>query len=409
MRIVHVTHRAWPLVGGSERHVQEIARRQVLDGHQVTIIATNAADLSALWDRHSRRVEADAADQYQGVRIKRLPTRCLPLGDYQFAALRRLTWMASRISGKLALPLARFSPWIPKLRQTLAQEPADLLFAWNITLEGLTATVAREAKRRGAPWVAVPLLHLGRERFYTMRHQLEMLQKAQGVLAQTSSDRAFMLEHGLAPEKVCIAGPGVNPADGEHADGERFRQKYGVHGSIVLSLGTLCYDKGTHHLIAAARQLWEAGRRPTVILIGPEQENLRHILEQLPEDSRACCRHLGQLSEGEKWDAVDAADVVALPSRTESFGIVFLEAWARGKPVIGARAGAVPQVISDGVDGLLVEFGDTTGLAEALKKLLDAPAQAAAMGQRGREKVLETYTWDQQYARLRAAVDQWIN
>ena len=408
MRIVHVTHRAWPLVGGSERHVQEIARRQVLDGHQVTIIATNAADLSALWDRHGRRVGPNAPDQYQGVRIKRLPTRCLPLGDYQFAALRRLTWMASRISVKLALPLARFSPWMPKLRQTLTREQVDLLFAWNITLEGLTATVAREAKRRGVPWIAVPLLHLGRERFYTMRHQLELLQRAQGVLAQTSSDRAFMLERGLAPEKVCTAGPGVNLADGEHADGERFRQKYGIHSPIVLSLGTLCYDKGTHHLVAAARQLWETGHHLTAVLIGPEQENLKHVLEQLPQDSRACCRHLGQLPEEEKWDAVDAADVVALPSRTESFGIVFLEAWARGKPVIGARAGAVPQVISDGVDGLLVEFGDATGLAKALEKLLNAPAQAAAMGQRGRKKVLETYTWDQQYARLRAAVDQWI-
>ena len=125
-------------------------------------------------------------------------------------------------------------------------------------------------------------------------------------------------------------------------------------------------------------------------------------------NSRACCQHLGQLSEEEKWDAVDAADVVALPSRTESFGIVFLEAWARGKPVIGARAGAVPQVINDGDDGLLVEFGDAAGLAEALEKLLDAPAQAAEMGQRGREKVLQMYTWDHQYARLRDAVNQWI-
>ena len=134
---------------------------------------------------------------------------------------------------------------------------------------------------------------------------------------------------------------------------------------------------------------------------------MRAIIEQLPEETPALCRHLGQLSEREKWDAVDAADVVALPSRTESFGIVFLEAWARSKPVIGARAGAVPEVIDDGTDGLLVEFGDVDGLAKALAKLLDNPALAIEMGRLGLKKVHQMYTWDQQYARLRAAVNEW--
>jgi glycogen(starch) synthase len=405
MYIVHVTHRAWPVVGGSERHAQEIARRQVLDGHRVTIVATDAADLSALWNRQGRRVSSDAPGEYQGVRIKRLPTLCLPLGDYEFAALRRLTWLTSRVSGRVALALARFSPWVPRLRQALAEEPADLLFAWNITLEGLSAAVAHEAHRRGVPWIAVPLLHLGWERFYTMRHQLDLLRGARVVLAQTSRDRAFLLEHGLSASRVHIAGPGVNPADRECADGERFRRKYTIDGPIILSLGTLNYNKGTHHLVMAVRRLWDAGRRLTLILIGPEQENVRPILEQLPAKSQACCRHLGQLSEEEKWDAVGAAAIVALPSRTESFGIVFLEAWALGKPVIGARAGAVPEVIEDGVDGVLVEFGDVAGLAEALGKLLDNPTLAAEMGRRGREKVHQMYTWDQQYARLRAAVE----
>jgi glycogen(starch) synthase len=408
MHIVHVTHRAWPVIGGSERYVQEVARRQVADGHRVTVIATDAADLSALWKRRSRRVEPDAPNEHQGVHIKRLPTRCLPLGDYEFAILRRLTWLTSHVSERAALALAQFSPWVPGLQQALAKEQADLLFAWNITLEGLSAAVAREARRRGTPWIAVPLLHLGRERFYTMRHQLHLLRRAQGILAQTPSDRAFMLERGLAADKVRIASPGVNLADSEGANGDRFRRKHGVAGPCVLSLGALGYDKGTHHLIAAARQLWETGRRLTMILIGPEQENVRRLLERLPAERRACCQHLGQVSEEEKWDAVDAADVMALPSRTESFGIVFLEAWACGKPVIGARAGAIPAVVEHGADGLLVEFGDVAGLAEALSKLLDDSTLAAEMGSRGREKVRQMYTWDRQYARLRAAVDEWI-
>ena len=97
---------------------------------------------------------------------------------------------------------------------------------------------------------------------------------------------------------------------------------------------------------------------------------------------------------------------MALPSRTESFGIVYLEAWLLGKPVIGARAGAVPDVIGDGRDGLLVEFGDVPGLARAIARLLDDRALASEMARHGREKALRLYTWERQYARLRAIVEQ---
>jgi glycosyltransferase involved in cell wall biosynthesis len=406
MNIVHVTHRAWPVAGGSERHVQEIARRQVLDGHQVTVIATDADDLSALWERRGRRVAADVPTVHQGVQIRRLPVRHLPLGWLTFPALRRIVWLSSRFSAAAAMSLARFSPWVPGLAVALREEPANLLFAWNVTLEGLTAAVAQQARRQGSPWIAVPLLHLGRPRFYTMRHQMSLLRQAAFVLAQTAYDQAFLLERGFAAERVRVVSPGVDAEATLGADGRRFRDKYGVQGPVLLTLGALGYDKGTLHLLAAAQKMWAEGRRLTVALAGPLDGSARRAVERLPAAQREHCRCLGWIAESDKWDALAAADIVALPSRTESFGIVFLEAWACGKPVIGARTGAVGAVIADGIDGLLVPFGDVAGLANALHTLLDDPRLAAEMGHRGREKVLSEYTWDRQYDRLRGVVEQ---
>ena len=406
MRVVHVTHRAWPTVGGSERYVQEIARRQVLDGHQVTIVATNVADLSALWDGSGALVPADTPAEYQGVRIRRLPVRRLPWGRVTFPAQRRLTWLLSRLSPRLALPLARFSPWVPGLAAVLAAESADLLFAWNITLESLTAAVAAEAARRCRPWIAVPVLHLGRLRYYTMPHQLALLHQAQAVLAQTPRERDFLLRRGFAPQRVRLVSPGVTPAEAERADGDRFRARYGVRGPLVLTLGTLCHEKGTTHLLAAARRLWREGRPLTLALLGPQERRVRRMLARLSARERRHCLCPGEVSEADKWDSIAAADVMALPSRTESFGIVYLEAWLLGKPVIGARAGAVPDVIGDGRDGLLVEFGDVPGLARAIARLLDDRALASEMARHGREKALRLYTWERQYARLRAIVEQ---
>lgn len=101
-----------------------------------------------------------------------------------------------------------------------------------------------------------------------------------------------------------------------------------------------------------------------------------------------------------KFDALAAAQVFALPSRTDSFGIVFLEAWMYGIPVIGARAGGVPDIIADGQDGFLIRFGDTADLARRITTLLDDRTLAAQMGAEGRRKVLATMTFERKYQML---------
>ena len=406
MHIVHVTHRAWPAIGGSERYVQEMARRQVLDGHRATVLTTDTRDLSALWDRRGRTVGPEVPDEHQGVRIRRLPVRRMLLGSVTFPLLRRVVWLLSRASARAATPLTRLTPWVPGLGQVLAEEAGDLLFAWNITLEGLTAAVAGYARRRGVPWVAVPILHLARPRFYTMPHQLALLREAQAVVTLTPIERAFLLERGFDPNRVHVVSPGVDLVEARQADSPGFGQRHGIAGPVVVTLASLCYDKGTPHLLAAAEQLWDEGCDLTVVLVGPQERSARRALARMPEERRQYVRYLGEVSEAEKWDAVDAANVVALPSRTESFGIVYLEAWARGKPVVGARAGAVPDVIDDSADGLLVPFGDVAELAEALRTLLDDPALRAEMGRRGRDRVERLYKWDHQYARMRSIVDE---
>ena len=92
-------------------------------------------------------------------------------------------------------------------------------------------------------------------------------------------------------------------------------------------------------------------------------------------------------------------DVFVTPSRSappsvEGFGIVFLEANACGKPVIGARSGGIPDAIVDGETGLLVEPDDEPGLAEALISLLSDPARCRALGDAGRARVEQACTWD---------------
>src|SRR6266446_5360569 len=77
----------------------------------------------------------------------------------------------------------------------------------------------------------------------------------------------------------------------------------------------------------------------------------------------------------------------ALPSRGEGFGLVYLEAMARGKPVIGGAHGGAPEIIQDGVSGYLVPHGDAIQLATSIETLLADPAHAKEMGARGKQRV----------------------
>jgi glycosyltransferase involved in cell wall biosynthesis len=101
---------------------------------------------------------------------------------------------------------------------------------------------------------------------------------------------------------------------------------------------------------------------------------------------------LGRVSDEERLDLLNACDCLILPSAGESFGIVYLEAWTVGKPVIGARTPAVSTVIDDGMDGWLVPADDPVSLARAVSRWIESPHLARQMGERGREKVLRRYT-----------------
>jgi glycosyltransferase involved in cell wall biosynthesis len=159
----------------------------------------------------------------------------------------------------------------------------------------------------------------------------------------------------------------------------------------------MSYDKGTIHLVEAVRALWLAGRDLELVLAGAPLAEFERYLRQLPPDVRRRLHNLGPVSEADKLDLLAAADVVAVPSRTDSFGIVYLEAWLYEKPVIGARTWGVGDVICDGQDGLQVSFGDVDGLSRAIWRLIDDPALREAMGSRGRSKALDCHTWERKY------------
>lgn len=170
----------------------------------------------------------------------------------------------------------------------------------------------------------------------------------------------------------------------------------------MLFIGALAYDKGAIHLIEAMQRLWRDGYVATLALIGAPLAHFDAFYARLPAADRARIRLLPYAPDAVKRDALAAADVFALPSRTDSFGIVFLEAWCYGVPVIGARAGGIPDVITEGRMVCWCDLAMSPGWAQAIRLLLDDRALAQRLGAAGRDKTLRDLTWERVYARARA-------
>lgn len=405
---LHVIQRYYPYIGGSELYFGVLSEWFAARGDRVTVYTTDAWDLEHFWANGKRRIDwGDEAREHNGVTVRRFAVQRPPLWRLGYPVTRRLMTHLSDLplpGREVALRRAgRYSPWVPSLERALREEDTrfDLVHSANIALESLILAAEEYGQRRDVPHVVTPFVHLAEEhrrqvsKYYTMRHQLAALRRADAVVAQTARERRFLLAQGIAEAKLHLVGAGVDPATVVGGDGAAFRARHGIAGPLVTILGTTAHDKGTPHLVEALRALRRAGREATLVIAGPTMEHFVRWFAALPPADRTHCRLLGFVSPDEKRDLLAATTIYAGPSRTDSFGIAYLEAWCCGVPVIGARAGGVLDVIADGEDGLLVPFGDVPALTAALRSLLDDPALAARLGARGRAKTLAHHTWEQ--------------
>jgi phosphatidyl-myo-inositol dimannoside synthase len=233
------------------------------------------------------------------------------------------------------------------------------------------------------------------------------------LLIAPSGDTAQHLisDQKISPEKVRQLAWGLDPEFEARlqAPGPPPRPPALPEGRIILTVGR--WDpaeryKGADTLIYALPRVLQTVPGAALVLVGEGEDRGR--LEQLARESGAADRihfRFG-LSQEELFACYAHCDVFALPSRAEGFGLVFLEAMANSKPVIGGAHGGTPDVIEDGVSGLLVPHGDVEKLSSALVSLLIDPARAHEMGERGRRRVQENYTFERFQAGLTQVLEE---
>jgi glycosyltransferase involved in cell wall biosynthesis len=280
---------------------------------------------------------------------------------------------------------------------TLDEKP-DLLLCFMTDAAGLVGVGV--GRRLGIP--AVVWIRAEGEYQLDDEHQRRVIpavwEQADGVLVQSeiaASDLLAELQR-VAPAsvpvirpKLLVVGNGVDLPEPTPVRPE----------GPVLSVGRLVPGKGMNVVIDACAR---AGRPLVIVGGGPERPALERQAAALGAD----VRFAGTVDQAELGGFYRDASVMVLASLTEGLPNVLLEAMSHGRPVVATPCGGIPDLIDDGVNGLLVPAGDSAALAAALDRLMAEPETTARLAAAGRRTV-EPFAWDRLQPRLEEALDRW--
>jgi D-inositol-3-phosphate glycosyltransferase len=238
--------------------------------------------------------------------------------------------------------------------------------------------------------------------------EAEVIGCSDAILA-SSADEAAQLErlYGAVPERIEVVPPGVDHHLFSPGDQREARALLGLgDGPVLLFVGRIQPLKGAAVAVRALAALPARPTPPTLLLVGgpsgPDGEaelaRLHDLVADLGLGKRV--RFLPPRPHGRLAAFYRAADVCLVPSRSESFGLVALEAAACGTPVVAAAVGGLRTLVDHGVSGYLVEGRDPETYAAYVAKLLDDPALAADMSVEAATRAAG-YRWSITAARLR--------
>jgi glycosyltransferase involved in cell wall biosynthesis len=387
MRLLYVTHQYPPAIGGSEKYVGDLSQEMSSRGHQVEVFTSRSLDYRT-WTS-----ELGPHERVGGVTVRRFRSlRRTPLAWHVLRWAQRAYW---RTRSRFYRPFLHLGggPLCPGMFAALVRRVGNYdLVHLNGLVYSHSAYAYRVAHWRHVPCVVTPHIEIGQEVTYGYDYQLDILKGCAHVVSDTEGERRLVLSLGVSPWRVTTAGCGVHERDYPIRDPAACRQKLGLprKGFVILFMGRQVQYKGIEPTLHAAALLRK--RHPSVhlLLAGPETEYSRRLLARW--QGHPWITNLGRVSDDTRLDALNACDCMALPSSGEAFGIVYLEAWVTGKPVVGADTPAVSTVIRDGADGWLVPAGDSFAVAQAIGRWVKSPELVRQMGESGRSKVLRQFT-----------------
>ena len=362
MNIIQGCVRYPPAPGGAETVVKAYSEGLLAKGHKVEVITTDLYTETPF-------VKKKMPSEVGGVPVSR--------------------HSAFSVSGEAHYVLA------PGMVTSFLSKKADIIHTHSYGYFQNHAAWIKE-KFQSTPWVITPHFHPswsmwgGAKRrtlrdFYDSRIGKSTMESADLITCVSKHERDMLVsEIGIEHGNIKIIYNGIDWEDWkEIPDPMTFRHKYPhISEKFVLFAGRLATNKGLPDLIDAMSQL-ESPDTADLVLMGADM-GLGKELDKVADSKNIAMHRLGHVDDDVYRSALSAAEILVLPSEYEAFGIVLLEAAAAATPVIGTRVGGIPEAMSDGKNGFLVDYNNPVLLADKILSLIGDEKLCKELGNHGR-------------------------
>ncbi|MFA6286235.1 MAG: glycosyltransferase family 4 protein [Opitutaceae bacterium] len=376
------------LDGGIGTYMADLAVGLAAEGHSVRVITRAPAS------------GAPAPEPFPGVRFVTFDST-IPRWLHH---LTRWRWQAHTVASWLW----RARQAAAAVRAAHAAEPFDCI---ETSSSGLLPMMLLRSRRRPPvitriATTAVQLVahNAGASRWLDRREQRwehDIVKRSDALLTHTALHREELIRQwNLPPSSVHLIPLGITvPAD------SALRESANDRPPRVLYVGRFEHRKGVDVLLSAIPAVLASAPGTTFDLVGHDANDYwqQRFWRENPGIPREQVRFHGKVGATALLAAYRDCDIFVAPSRYESFGLIYVEAMAWGKPVIGCRAGGIPEVVTDGENGLLAEPGDIAGLRDALLRLCLDPALRTRLGGQARRRAVERFSREA-FARASAAL-----
>ena len=400
MEVLHLCPRFFPAISGAEFYMQRISE-ELQKSRKVNIAfhCSNAIDFAGLRMSTKKNLPESSFCWHNLFTVHRHAVN--PQNGESL-----LNWYSEKLSTifkhtkeNQIIPFLTNGPSIPTFFSSIERSKYSIIhatfFPYQTILDGLIC-----GRLQNVPSVCTPFFHFANPRYQKIE-EISLLNCYSKIIACTQMEKKELSNRGITSNKIEVIPMGVDAQKFELAEKEGFLESYHIEKNrpIVLFCGYKNFEKGALTLLHSLPLVKAHINNVLFCFIGPSTTGFNYELSRLKKQGlrdnilNIDPSNLGGYFDKKKLGAFKSCSLYAMPSRTDAYGISFLEAWASGKPVIGANIGATPEIIRDGIDGYLVDFDNPIALAEKIQYLLQNPELTITLGKNGQLKVREHNNW----------------
>jgi glycosyltransferase involved in cell wall biosynthesis len=385
MRILKLTVRFPPAPGGVEFQQLAICKELARRGHEVEVFSSD------LYSEIPFKRLDNSYSVVEGIPVTRFKARSLK-GDFQYSVMPSM--LSTTLRGRWDIIHAHSYGFFPSHVGAVAGRAKRGTFVFTPHLHPGETTWGGERRKR---------MRMLYDRFLSNLVNVS----ASKIICVSEGELNYAVESGFDRDSLVIVPDSVDISRFDGIPKGAFKSKYNIDSEFVLFVGRLAKNKGLEYLVEAIPQVLKDHPRIKFVLIG-EDEGMREIL--LHQSKKFGIKQnlifTGPLDYGTVSSAFVDCSLFVLPSEFEAFGIVLAEAQAARKPCVATKVGGVPNVVKDKQTGLLVDFGNSRDLAQAICDLLDDKDKSTSFGEAGYKWVSENFAIENVVDRLEEVYEE---